>query len=191
MILLRLGLPVLIAFAALEAQAPARRGNTVADSQAPSLERAESLLKQQQYDGANAEFRLLVKAHPKNPDYRVRWGRLFLERFNNAEAAKLFEEALQIKKDHAGALMGLALVAADGFEAKAVEFAERALVADPKLTEARVLLARLALEDNDPVRAAEQADKALYRAKRAGRNRVELAVPAAVGAKKKAATRLA
>src|SRR6266849_4496429 len=155
--LLRLGLPVLIAFAALEAQAPPRRGAPAADSQAPSLERAESLWKQQQYDAANAEFRALVAAHPKNPDYRVRWGRLFLERFNGAEAAKLFEEALQIKKDHAGALLGLALVAAEDFEGKAVELAQEALVADPKLTEARVLLARLALEDNEPARAAEEA----------------------------------
>ena len=159
--LLRLGIPVLIAFAVLEGQSPSRRATAAADSQAPSLEQAESLWKQQQYDAANAEFRLLVKTYPKNPDYRVRWGRLFLERFNSAEAAKLFEEALQIKKDDAGALMGLALIAADGFESKAVELAERALVADPKLTEARELLARLALEDNDPVRAAEQADKAL------------------------------
>jgi cellulose synthase operon protein C len=128
---------------------------------AQTLERAETLWKQQQYEAANAEFRALVAAHPKNPDYRVRWGRLFLERFNGAEAGKLFEEALQIKKDHPGALLGLALVAAEEFEGKAVELAQEALVADPKLTEARALLARLALEDNDPARAAEEADKAL------------------------------
>lgn len=128
---------------------------------AQTLERAETFWRQQQYEAANAEFRALVAAHPKNPDYQVRWGRLFLERFNAAEAAKLFEEALQIKKDHAGALLGLALVAAEGFEGKAVELAQQALMADPKLTEARVLLARLALEDNDPTRAAEEADKAL------------------------------
>jgi cellulose synthase operon protein C len=128
---------------------------------AQTLERAETFWKQQQYEAANAEFRALVAAHPKNPDYRVRWGRLFLERFNGAEAAKLFEEALQIKKDDPGALLGLALVAAEDFEGKAVELAQQALVADPKLTEARVLLARLALEDNDPARAAEEADKAL------------------------------
>jgi tetratricopeptide (TPR) repeat protein len=128
---------------------------------AQTLERAETLWRQQQYEAANAEFRALVAAHPKDPDYRVRWGRLFLERFNGAEAAKLFEETLQIKKDHPGALLGLALVAAEDFEGKAVELALAALVADPKLTEARVLLARLALEDNDPTRAAEEADKAL------------------------------
>ena len=60
-------------------------------------------------------LRTLVKAHPKNADYKVRWGRLLLERFNTADAADLFQEALEIKKDHAGALLGLALVAADGF----------------------------------------------------------------------------
>ena len=128
---------------------------------AQTLERAETFWKQQQFEAASAEFRALVAAHPKNPDYRVRWGRLFLERFNGAEAAKLFEEALQIKKDDPGALLGLALVAAEDFEGKAVELAQQALVADPKLTEARVLLARLALEDSDPARAAEEADKAL------------------------------
>jgi tetratricopeptide (TPR) repeat protein len=91
----------------------------------------------------------------------VRWGRLFLERFNKAEAANLFQEALEIKKDHAGALLGLALVAADGFEGKAVELAELALQSDPKLTEARVLLAKLALEDNNPTKATEETEKAL------------------------------
>src|SRR5713101_1569049 len=132
-----------------------------------TLDRAEALWKQHEYDAANQAFRDLVKAHPKNPDYRVRWGRLFLDRFNPAEAAKLFGEALVIKKDHPGALLGLALVAADGFEAKAVEYAEQALAADPKLIEARVLLARLALEDNDSRKAAEEADKALASAPQA------------------------
>jgi tetratricopeptide (TPR) repeat protein len=133
----------------------------VAALRAQSVERAEALWKAHDYQAANTAFRALVKISPKNPDYKVRWGRLFLERFNSAEAARLFEEALAIRKDHPGALLGLALVAADGFEAKAVEFAERALAADPKLTEARVLLARLALEDNDTQRASQQADKAL------------------------------
>ncbi len=126
-----------------------------------TLDRAEALWKAGNYQAANDAFRALVKAHPANPDYKVRWGRLYLDRFQPLDAAKLFEEALAIKKDHAGALLGLALVAADDFEGKAVELAEQALSADPKLTEARVLLARLALEDNDPVHAAEQADKAL------------------------------
>ena len=62
----------------------------------------------------------------------------------------LFQEALEIKKDHAGAMLGLALVAADDFENKAVELANEALKIDPKLLEAQELLARLALEDNDP-----------------------------------------
>jgi cellulose synthase operon protein C len=126
-----------------------------------TLEQAEALWKAHDYQGANAVFRDLVKAHPNNPDYRVRWGRLFLDHFQPNDAAQLFEEALAIKKDHPGALLGLALVAADNFEGKAVELAEQALAADPKLVEARVLLARLALEDNDPERAAEEADQAL------------------------------
>ena len=106
-------------------------------------------------------FESLVKIQPKNPDYKVRYGRLLLERFNRADAAALFQEALEIKKDHAGALLGLALVAADGFEGKAAELAHEALKADPKLLEAQELLARLALEDNNPAKAIEEADKAL------------------------------
>ncbi len=133
----------------------------VATLHGQTLERAEALWNAHDYEGANAAFRALVKVHPNNPDYKVRWGRLYLDRFQPQDAAQLFAEALAVKKDHSGALLGLALVAADDYEGKAVELAEQALAADPKLTEARVLLARLALEDNDPVRAAEQADKAL------------------------------
>lgn len=127
---------------------------------AQSLERAEALWKAGDYEGANDAFRALVAAHPKNPDYRVRWGRLFLERFQPADAGKLFQEALDLKKDHTGALIGLARVASEDFEQKAVQLAERALAVDPKLVEAHELLARLALEDSNPAKAAEHARQA-------------------------------
>jgi tetratricopeptide (TPR) repeat protein len=128
---------------------------------AQTQDRAESLWRAHQYKEAGQIFESLVKANPKNADLKVRYGRLLLERFNAADAAALFQEALEIKKDHAGALLGMALVAADGFESKAAEFAQSALAADPKLVEAQELLARLALEDNDPTKAIVEADKAL------------------------------
>jgi tetratricopeptide (TPR) repeat protein len=55
----------------------------------------------------------------------------------------------------------LARVAALGFDKKAIELAKQALERDPKLYEAHELLAYLALEDNDPRTASEEAHKAL------------------------------
>jgi len=128
---------------------------------AQSLERAEALWKARDYKGANNEFRLLVEKFPANPDYRVRWGRLFLDHDQAEEAAGLFQEALELKKDHAGALLGLALIAAEQYSGGAEELARKALAADPKLLEAQELLASLALEDNDNAKAAAEARKAL------------------------------
>ena len=132
-----------------------------ASLQAQSLERAESLWRQRRYTDANDEFRALVNAFPKNPDYRVRWGRLYLDHWQPGDAAGLFQEALELKENHPGALLGLALVGAESFSASAAEFARKALAADPKLLEAQELLARLALEDNDTPKAIEEARKAL------------------------------
>jgi tetratricopeptide (TPR) repeat protein len=123
--------------------------------------RAEGLWGLGRYQDASGQFKIAVEQHPQNADYRVRWGRLFLERWNKQDSAQLFQEALEIRKDHAGALLGIALVAADGFERKAVEYAEKAIAADPKLVEAYELLARLAIEDADRQKAAAHAKKAL------------------------------
>jgi tetratricopeptide (TPR) repeat protein len=134
---------------------------------AQTLQQAESYWKAKRYDDANVAFRQLVAQHPENPDYKVRWGRLLLERFNKPESANLFNEALEIKKDHAGALLGLALVAAEDFENQAVKLAHKALEVDPKLLEAQELLARLALEDTNEKLAIEEADKAIAMSTRA------------------------
>src|SRR5262245_48514480 len=86
---------------------------------------------------------------------------MYLEHWQPADATDLFNEALKLSADYAPALLGLAMVAEDGFEAKAADLAQKALKADPKLFEAQELLARVALEDNNPTKAEAEAKKAL------------------------------
>jgi tetratricopeptide (TPR) repeat protein len=123
--------------------------------------RAEALWALERFQDANDQFKLAVANNPKNAEIRTRWGRLFLERFNKAEADKLFKEALAIDDNYAPAYLGMALVESDGFSIKAVQNAQKAIKLDPKLVEAQELLAYLALEDNDNDKAAKEADKAL------------------------------
>jgi tetratricopeptide (TPR) repeat protein len=113
------------------------------------------------YQEANNEFREAVAQDDRNANYRVRWGRLMHERFNNVEAENLFEEALKRDPTNAQAYLGLALVSADGYDSKAVKWAAKALELDPKLVEAHELMANLALEDSNRTEALKQADAAL------------------------------
>ncbi len=126
----------------------------------PALE-AEGHFGLRDYVSANKAFQSAIAKNPRDPYLKVRWGLMYLERYQPKDASDLFGEALAIQKDYAPALMGLAKVASGGFEKKAVEFAELALKADPMLVEAQELLARMALEDSKPGKAAEEAEKAL------------------------------
>ena len=128
---------------------------------AQTLPQAEALWKARRFKEANEVFKQLEAAEPRNPDYKVRWGRMMLEHAQPTDAQDLFTEALAIKKDHAGALMGLALVASENFDSRAGELAKKALEIDPKLLEAQELIARIALEDNDNPKATAEAQKAL------------------------------
>jgi len=123
--------------------------------------RAEGLWGLEDYQRANEQFRLAVEQDPENALYRVRWGRMFLERYQPVDAVALFEEALGLDEDNAEALVGLALAAAENYESSAIELATRALRVDPNLVEAQELLAFLALEDAEPEKAIAEADKAL------------------------------
>lgn len=139
----------------------ARQCHTRLASSSHPFARAEALWALGRYVEANASFNMAVKAQPENLELRVRWGRLFLDRYVPAEAATIFKEALEIDPNYPPALLGMALVAAGSFESRAVELAEKALKGDPKLLEAQELLARLALEDSNPERAVKEAKKAL------------------------------
>jgi cellulose synthase operon protein C len=123
--------------------------------------RAEGYWGTEMYQEANNQFRLAVAQSPANAHYRVRWGRLMHERFNNTDAANLFKEALEKDPRNAQAYNGLALVSADGFDSKALEYIGKALELDPKLVEAHELKANLLLEDSDEGKAFAEADEAL------------------------------
>src|SRR5579863_10781604 len=70
-----------------------------------TIERAEALRQAHDYDNAKVVFEALLKANPKNADYRARYGEMFYERFNPADAQKLYEEALGIDPKNPRALM--------------------------------------------------------------------------------------
>jgi cellulose synthase operon protein C len=123
--------------------------------------RAEGFWGLKMYNEANNQFRLAVAQSDANAVYRVRWGRLLHERFNNSEADNLFKEALQRDPKNAQAYLGLALVSADGFDNAAIDWDEKALALDSKLVEAHELMANLALEDSNTADALKEADAAI------------------------------
>ncbi len=114
-----------------------------------------------EYDQANEAFKVATAQPGAKALWRVRWGMLFHERFNNQEAAALFGEALKQDPGNAQALLGLAILSADGFDDKAAEYAANAIVADPKYVEAHEFLANLLLEDAKPDKAVAEADTAI------------------------------
>jgi len=133
---------------------------TLAAAHDPYL-RAEGDWGLEMYQDANDQFRLAVSASPANATYRVRWGRLMHERFNNTDAANLFNEALEKDPKNAQAYYGLALVSADGFDNKALTYVVKTMELDPKLAEPHELMANLLLEDSETEKAFAEADEAL------------------------------
>jgi cellulose synthase operon protein C len=123
--------------------------------------RAEGFWGLEEWEQANEQFRIATKATNSKPAYKVRWGMLLHERFNNPEAADLFREALAEEPSNGEAYLGLAIVSADGFDGKAVEYAAKAITLDPKLAEAHEMMANLALENDDTDLAVAEADKAI------------------------------
>jgi Tfp pilus assembly protein PilF len=123
--------------------------------------RAEGFWGLEQWDQANEQFRLAA-AQPDSPAVvKVRWGLLLHERFNDAEAAALFREALQKDSSNAEAYLALATVSAGSFSGQAAALAAKAIEIDPKLSTAHELMADIALTNDDRDTAAVEADKAL------------------------------
>ncbi len=110
---------------------------------------------------ANGAFRMAHSQAPNSAALKTRWGRLLLEGNSPGDARDLFGEALKIDPNYAPAMLGLALAASETFEKRAIELTQAALKADPKLLEARELLATLLLEQGDQGEASKAAEEAL------------------------------
>lgn len=123
--------------------------------------RAEGFWGLEEWERANEQFRLATQPADSKASYKVGWGMLLHQRFNDAEAADLFREALAKDASNAEAYLGLAIVSADGFDGKAAEYAAKAIELDPKLAEAHELMADLALTNDDREAATAEADNAI------------------------------
>src|SRR5580693_5517048 len=123
--------------------------------------RAEGFWGLEEWEQANQQFRLATQPADSKALYKVRWGMLLHERFNDTEAAGLFREALAKDPSNAGAYLGLGIVSADGFDGKAAEYLAKAIQLDPKLATAHELMADLAVANDDGDTATAEADKAI------------------------------
>ena len=94
-------------------------------------------------------------------DAYVAWGRLFLEKYNRAAAAEIFEDALKIEPDYPPALIGLAETLAEKQPGRAEAVARKSLAINPGLAAAHHFLAGLFLTDEAYDEAIAQLRKAL------------------------------
>jgi len=126
-----------------------------------AYDRAEGFWGQDAWQQANAQFRLATQSPDAKPIEKVHWGLLLHQRFNDADATGLFQEALQKDPSLAEAYVGLATVSADGFDGRAAEYAAKAIALDPKLAQAHEVMADVALANDDRSQAGAEADKAI------------------------------
>jgi Flp pilus assembly protein TadD len=126
-----------------------------------AYDRAEGFWGLEEWEQANEQFRLAAQQPDSNALYKVRWGMLLHERFNNREAADLFREALVKDPSNASAYLGLSIISAESFDGKATEYAAKTIALNPKMAEAHELMADLALQNDDRDTAIAEADKAI------------------------------
>jgi len=115
----------------------------------------------EQFQDANTAFRQATEANSKDVDTWNAWGRLFLEKYDKANATSVFEDALKAAPNHPDSLVGLALSLSEEDGERSHELIEKALGVNPNLIDARLLLAEAAIEAEDFDEAAAEIQKAL------------------------------
>jgi tetratricopeptide (TPR) repeat protein len=115
---------------------------------------------------ANTLFREATNANERSVQPRIRWGRLFLHTHQHADAAALFQEALERSQTDVYAKLGMAHVLAEQFEGRARVLVDEVLQQDDSLLDAHLLRARMDLEEGQFERVDATLDKAQQLAER-------------------------
>ena len=110
---------------------------------------------------ANALFRSASAMAGGDPAIDTAWGHLFLEKFNEAEAVRSFQQVLKADARWAPAHAGLAWALADVDPPAAAASALQALEIDRALDSAHLLLAQLDLDNARPQAARERIAQVL------------------------------
>ena len=123
---------------------------------------AEALWKARRFKEANEVFKQLETKEPKNPDYKVRWGRMMMDHAQPDRRGRLSSaKPWRSRRTTPARCSGWRWWPRRTSKRAPADLAKKALESDPKLVEAQELLARLALEDNNNPKATEEAKKAL------------------------------
>jgi cellulose synthase operon protein C len=112
-------------------------------------------------EDAQSFFRDAIALAPTDPRVNTEWGALFLEKYNKAEAAKSFQEALKVDPEYGPALLGMARALADENPPQAVAFAERVLKLNPNDAGAELVLAQVAIYQDKKADVKARLDRIL------------------------------
>src|SRR5688572_26944597 len=119
---------------------------------------ADSMAEVARYQDANGVYQSASTLAPEDAPLKARWARLFAIKHNPGEAEGLYREALETNPKQTAALVGLAELAAGNWDGKAGALVEQALEVNPNLAEARLLHARVLLEQESYDEAAKELD---------------------------------
>ena len=114
-----------------------------------------------EYRDANTFLRNAAVASPADPAVKTAWAELFLEKYNQADAVRSFQEALTLDDEWAPAHLGLARALVNENPPAARAAAQRALEIDPNYVGAHLFLAEEELGDRNADAARALIERAL------------------------------
>ncbi len=110
---------------------------------------------------ANSYFQMAANLSPDDAQVHTRWGDLFLEKFNEAEARSSYETALKADPRYVPALVGLARSLADSNPSAAEAAARQAIAIDAEQPDAWLLLASEAMDASKRAEARAALEQVL------------------------------
>jgi cellulose synthase operon protein C len=147
-----------------EATATLQKVVPLADSSTDAFElarAARALRALGAFQDANAAYRDAISVAPNDPAINAAWGDLFREKFQNAEALKSYQLALQADATWVPAIVGSARTLSDENPTQAVALAKRGLELNPSSVDAHLFLAEEAIDADHKDEARKSLEKAL------------------------------